>query len=285
MCQSKGALVLAKDKGQNMQRNVRQVKRKRKKRKRKNSSFIFLYILLFILLFILVICITVTTCIVIGNRKNSEEYAPSTTSQTEHSERNTDSNSKDDSRENANEEDWCLILVNKWNPIAESNNIEITELSNGERVDKRIYPYLQKMFDSAQNDGVYPIVASGYRTEQEQREIYNDKFADYKAEGLSDLQAEKETELWVAIPNTSEHQLGLAVDINADGIHSAGTQVYEWLKNNAHLYGFINRYPSDKTNITGVTNEPWHYRYVGVKAATEIYNQDICFEEYLGKVN
>lgn len=185
--------------------------------------------------------------------------------------------------ENKMQEDWKLVLVNKWNPITTQDDIELIELSNGEFVDERIYPYLQKMFDDAREEGIYPIVASGYRTEEEQQKLYDDKIAAYKAEGLSTDKAKKEAELWVAIPGTSEHQLGLAVDINADGIHSMGTEVYEWLADNAHHYGFIQRYPANKTDITGVSHEPWHYRYVGEKVANEIYSQDICFEEYINK--
>jgi len=184
----------------------------------------------------------------------------------------------------SDEEDWCLVLVNKWNPMTtDGSEIETIKLSNGERVDKRIYERLQSMFDAARKDGVYPIVASGYRTKSEQEKLYYDKIDTYEAEGLSEAEAKEEAELWVAVPGTSEHQLGLAVDINADGIRSRGDEVYDWLSKNAYKYGFINRYPSDKTEVTGVANEPWHYRYVGVKAATEICSQGICLEEYLEK--
>lgn len=104
----------------------------------------------------------------------------------------------------------------------------------------------------------------------------------YLNEGYSQDEAKELTEDWVAVPGTSEHELGLGVDINADGIHSTGEEVYQWLEKNAHLYGFIYRYPQDKTELTGISNEPWHYRYVGVKAATEIHEQGVCLEEYLG---
>ncbi len=182
-------------------------------------------------------------------------------------------------------EEWKLTLVNKWNPLPERVDIEIVELTNGERVDKRIYPYLQKMFDDARAEGIYPVVRSGYRTRQEQEEIYDDRIQGYQADGMSAEEAKMETELWVAVPGTSEHELGLAVDINADKIRSGRTEVYAWLKDHAHLYGFINRYPSDKTEITGVANEPWHYRYVGTGAAAEIYERGICLEEYLGSAD
>lgn len=179
---------------------------------------------------------------------------------------------------------WELTLVNKWNPLPEDAETEVVELSNGERVDRRIYPYLQQMFDDARAEEIYPIVRSGYRTRQEQIEIYEERMQRYQADGLSAEAARAETELWVAVPGTSEHELGLAVDINADRIRSEGAEVYAWLQDHAHLYGFINRYPSDKTEITGVANEPWHYRYVGTEAAAAIYEQGVCLEEYLGEL-
>ena len=135
------------------------------------------------------------------------------------------------------------------------------------------------------DDGVYPVVASGYRTEQEQQQIYDESMAEYIEKGYSESDAKTETERWVAIPGTSEHQLGLGVDINADGINSYGYEVYNWLAQNAYRYGFIYRYPENKVAITGIANEPWHYRYVGVNAATEIYKRGICLEEYLGETN
>jgi len=181
------------------------------------------------------------------------------------------------------EKEWCLTLVNIWNPMkTDGSEVEALELSNGERVDQRIYPQLQSMFDAAREEGLYPIVASGYRTRSEQEALYQEKIAAYQAEGDSEAEAKEEAELWVAVPGTSEHELGLAVDINADGIRSAGQAVYDWLAENAHKYGFINRYPWDKTDITGIANEPWHYRYVGTEAAAEIYRRGICLEEYLG---
>ena len=109
----------------------------------------------------------------------------------------------------------------------------------------------------------------------------NEKIEAYENEGKSKSEAKKLAEQWVAIPGTSEHQLGIAVDINADTSKSSRDDVYKWLEENAHRYGFIKRYPSNKTDITGVINEPWHYRYVGKEAASAIYSQGICLEEYI----
>jgi D-alanyl-D-alanine carboxypeptidase len=139
------------------------------------------------------------------------------------------------------------------------------------------------MFNAARSDGIYPVVASGYRTAAEQQRLIDEKIVAYKAEGYSAKEAATKAETWVSIPGTSEHQIGIAVDINADSIHSAGDEVYEWLNNNAHKFGFIRRYPPGKVAITGISYEPWHYRYVGVPTATEIHNQGICLEEYLNE--
>ena len=176
---------------------------------------------------------------------------------------------------------WNLILVNRWNPIPDGYTVELITLSNGEAVDERIYPALQEMFDQMRADGVYPVVASGYRTGEEQQSIVDERIAQYQAEGYSLQEAKAQTDLWVAAPGTSEHELGLAVDINADGIHSAGYEVYDWLDQNGARYGFIQRYPADKTEITGVSNEPWHYRYVGKEAAAAIQDSGLCLEEYV----
>lgn len=136
------------------------------------------------------------------------------------------------------------------------------------------------MFDAAREDGIYPIALSGYRTAEREQKIMDEKIEVYKAEGYSHAEARKE-EAWVAVLGTSEHQLGIAVDINGDGIHSSGTEVYKWLNENSYRFGFIRRCPPDKTELTGVSNEPWHYRYDGISAATEMKHQNLCLEEYL----
>lgn len=94
-----------------------------------------------------------------------------------------------------------------------------------------------------------------------------DKIAAFQEKGYSNQKAKEEAAKWVAAPGTSEHELGLAVDINAESSISTDKEVYEWLADNAYQYGFILRYPSNKVYITGVGYEPWHYRYVGKKAA------------------
>lgn len=176
---------------------------------------------------------------------------------------------------------WNLILVNKDYKIPSGYDPELTELSNGQKVDSRIYPQLQKMFDDARAVGLELFVREGYRTTQEQQKIMDEKIEEYRAEGYSHSEAKELAEKYVAIPGTSEHQLGLSVDINADTSKCSSDAVYAWLAENAYKYGFIKRYPSEKVEITGINNEPWHYRYVGTEAAAQMQESGLCLEEYI----
>ena len=178
-----------------------------------------------------------------------------------------------------------LTLVNRNHALPDSFSVDLVQLSNGRSVSSEIYPDLQKMFDDMRADGIYPVVSEGFRTCEEQRQMMDEKTAAYENEGYSHADAVYMAEQYVALPGTSEHELGLAVDINADEELSADWDVYQWLADNAHLYGFILRYPSDKTDITGIDYEPWHYRWVGEEAAAEIHSQGLCLEEYTDSVS
>lgn len=178
----------------------------------------------------------------------------------------------------ADSADWNLRLVNRWNPIPEGYNVNLKELPGGEKVDERIYDSLMEMFEAAKegNWDELPRVISGYRTQEAQQELYDAEVNKYKSQGYSEEDAKTEAGKWVAVPGTSEHQLGLAVDVEG-----ATYDVFLWLQENSYKYGFIFRYPDDKTDVTGTVEEVWHYRYVGVEAATEMYEQGLCLEEYL----
>ena len=184
-------------------------------------------------------------------------------------------------REATMENGWELILINDDYCIPEEYELDLLTLSNGEQVDERIYPDLQKMFDDMRADGHKPKVVSGYRSQQEQEDILASKCQEYINEGYSKIIAKQMALTWVAEPGASEHQLGIAVDINPDYSVSKGWGFYEWLSKNAHKYGFINRYPADKVEITGISNERWHYRYVGKAVAKVMYEEKLCLEEYI----
>ena len=189
--------------------------------------------------------------------------------------------------------EWKLLLVNPWNRIPEDFSVELAQLNSGgavEAIDARAYPELLDMMDAMSSEGLSPLICSSYRTMEKQQRLYSNKIEQYLEQGYSQAEAEIEAGKWVAVPGTSEHQLGLAVDITDMRYQlldegQALTPVQQWLMDNSYKFGFILRYPSDKSEITGINYEPWHYRYVGKEAAKEIYEKGICLEEYLETLN
>ena len=183
-------------------------------------------------------------------------------------------------------EQWNLILVNPWNEVPEDYEVKLTRLRNGQAVDSRCYPMLQQMMDDCRADGLNPYICASYRTMKKQKALFADKVKRVLLEGCPKDEAEDEAAKTVARPGTSEHQLGLALDIvDADDPQletwQEDTPVQQWLMKNSWKYGFVLRYPPEKSNITGIIYEPWHYRYVGRQAAEEMHNKGLCLEEYL----
>lgn len=188
---------------------------------------------------------------------------------------------------NAQEQEWNLLLVNPWNPIPENYEPELTYLRNGQAVDSRCYPELQQMMDDCRAAGFEPLICASYRTMEKQEALFEDKEANLIREGYPENEVEAEAAKVVAYPGTSEHQLGLALDIVDVSYQQLDTEqentpVQQWLMKNSWKYGFVLRYPTDKSDITGIIYEPWHYRYVGKEAAAEMYENKLCLEEYLG---
>ena len=180
-----------------------------------------------------------------------------------------------------------LTLVNPWNKLPEDWTVDLVTLSDGHKVDSRCYEALQEMMDACRAAGNSPLICAAYRTEETQQGLYDNKVQRLISSGMSEEEAKTEAAKAVAIPGTSEHQLGLAVDLvdaNMQDLTEAqeDTATQKWLMANSWRYGFIHRYPSSETDITGIIYEPWHYRYVGKDAAQDIFNRDITLEEYLG---
>ena len=180
---------------------------------------------------------------------------------------------------------WNLVLVNSQNYIPPDYEINLKEISNGVFVDGRIYPKLNEMIEDAKKDSVYMVVVSGFRSEKKQKQLMKDKIIEYMRDGQNYFRAKKNAERWVAKEGTSEHQLGIAVDINADKSKCSNNEVYAWLAENAHEYGFILRYPADKTDVTGIAYESWHFRYVGKEAAKYIMDNHLALEEFVDMLN
>ncbi|MBQ7895111.1 MAG: M15 family metallopeptidase [Oscillospiraceae bacterium] len=179
-----------------------------------------------------------------------------------------------------------LTLVNPWNNIPEGYVPELEEITENQSVDVRCADDLRKMVLDCFMDGGSPYICSSYRTTEMQEYLFENKIARLRGEGYSAETAPEVAAKSVAVPGTSEHQLGLAVDI-IDRYFTDLTYMQEytytqqWLIANSWKYGFILRYPNGTTDITGIIYEPWHYRYVGREAAAEIYESGLTFEEYL----
>ena len=181
---------------------------------------------------------------------------------------------------------WNLVLVNNTHPMKDGYVPELTELEPGHSVDKRIVNAAKKMLSDAEEQGLHIEICSAYRSVKRQEQVFGESMKERVKDGMEYWDAYKETALNVAEPGTSEHALGLALDLISNHYSELDerqekTAEAKWLAKNCHKYGFILRYPPEKTNITGIIYEPWHYRYVGEEYAAEIMELGITLEEYL----
>jgi D-alanyl-D-alanine carboxypeptidase len=183
---------------------------------------------------------------------------------------------------------WQYVLVNKTHPLDQDfGPLETFLIQSKYKADLRIETPFTDMVNAAKSDDVVLVACSAYRTFDYQTNLFKKKKA--KFSNLSDEEASTEAAKVVAKPGTSEHQSGLAVDIVTPS-HTALDEAFAdtdagmWLKDNAYKYGFILRYPKDKTEETQIIFEPWHYRYVGKDAAKIIYDENLCFEEFVERI-
>lgn len=182
-------------------------------------------------------------------------------------------------------EKWMLKLVNNDNPLPNDYDPNLSQIENGYYFDERAANALKEMLKEARANGTNPVICSAYRSTQRQQTLFNAQVEKQIATGLSKNEAMDAAKTIVAYPGTSEHNLGLAVDIVSREYQlldekQEETDENKWLRENCTRFGFIVRYPSNKTNITGVIYEPWHFRYVGKEAAEYMTKNNICLEEY-----
>lgn len=179
---------------------------------------------------------------------------------------------------------WNLLLVNLDNTIGKDFAPPSTKsIGNDQTIDSRVYSAYQAMKNAAAKDGVNIWPVSGYRSYEKQTRLYNNRVQRSKNENpsFSQKQAEDDAAKYVAIPGTSEHQTGMCIDFNSVEVSFANTKAGKWLYDHAADYGFTLRFPKDKTSITKISYEPWHYRYVGISHAKKMKELDYCLEEYL----
>lgn len=185
------------------------------------------------------------------------------------------------------EQSDLLVLVNKDHPLSKDYNIKMKTLDNSDKVVAEIISEdLQNMLEDGTSEGLRFCIASAYRSSQRQQEILDQDIKKLTNNGMTEEEAYEQATRTVMPAGYSEHETGLAVDIVAlsnqlldDSQES--TPETQWLQENCHKYGFILRYPKDKTDITGIDYESWHYRYVGKEVAAYIEKHDLTFEEYL----
>ena len=182
-----------------------------------------------------------------------------------------------------------ILLVNPWHPVPADFTVELVYVEDGYQMDVRCYDALVRMLSDCRAAGYNPKLVSGYRTQDVQEYLFDVKVNFYLDQDYTLEEARVEAAKTIAVPGTSEHQIGLAVDIldakyNVMDDSQADTPTQKWLMEHCHEYGFILRYEKDTTDITGIIYEPWHYRYVGVEVAKEIVERGITLEEYLNAV-
>lgn len=183
---------------------------------------------------------------------------------------------------------WYLMLVNQSHPMEDGYVPELANIDDAHQVDARVLEPLQNMLKAASDEGYSLYVCSAYRSVDRQKELFNESMIDYVNQGMTYYEAAIETAKSIAWPGESEHATGLAMDIVSSDYagldeKQGETDDQKWLMEHCYEYGFILRYPKDKSEDTGIIYEPWHYRYVGVEAALAIRDQGVTLEEYLNE--
>ena len=186
-----------------------------------------------------------------------------------------------------------VILANPWNFIPadyESDVVYIINEADGYMIDSSCRDELLQMLSDCRKAGYNAQVCSAFRYHSTQIRNYNNKVWYYIDLGYSEEEARKIAATIIAVPGTSEHELGLAVDLVDNSYWvldeaQENTPAQKWLMANCWNYGFILRYPNNKSEITGIIYEPWHYRYVGKELAKELQESGLCLEEYLNSLS
>ena len=182
-------------------------------------------------------------------------------------------------------DDWRLVLINKQHSIPEDYTFELGNITATMRCDERIIDDLRNMLQAAKEDKMNLVICSPYRDTARQEMLFNRKITRYMKQGMNFVEAHQLASQAVTVPGASEHQIGLALDIVSNKYTSLDegfgeTEEGIWLAENSYRFGFILRYPLGKEYITGIEYEPWHFRYVGVEAATVIKENNLTLEEF-----
>ena len=190
---------------------------------------------------------------------------------------------------NAEERDWRLILVNPDNLIPDDFEVDLEMTRYGYEVDSRIVKDVENLINAAAKDNVSLLICYGYRTLEQSQQLFEKQINRQLARGLSQEEAVAEAKRWVAPPGTSDHHTGLALDIVTPEYQVLNhgffnTPAGQWMAKNCWDYGFVIRFPEDKQDITGITYEPWHLRFVGKEHSIAMRDNNECLEEYVARL-
>jgi len=178
-----------------------------------------------------------------------------------------------------------LWLVNPSHPLDFRYGPQQMTHVNGYPIRPEAGEAFLKMYTDMRAAGIHGLrLQSAYRPFQYQKALYDLKVKELAKKGHDQQTALTMASQSVAVPGTSEHQTGLAIDVSINGQLCEGfgnTEAGVWLKNNSDRYGFIVRYPKEKTDITQIVYEPWHLRYVGIPHSLYMRENNMCFEEYI----
>ena len=185
-------------------------------------------------------------------------------------------------------DEWYMVLANRSSVLPGDFTVAETATVGEAVVDARIAEALRQMVNDAAATGVKLKPTNGYRSIARQQELWDARVKTLMEGGLSQADAETKAIDYTSAPGTSDHNTGLGLDIVSEDHPAkdagfAETAAAQWLAEHAADYGFILRYPSDKTEATGMDYEPWHYRYVGSEQAHKIKESGLCLEEYLAQ--
>ncbi|MCH5190753.1 MAG: D-alanyl-D-alanine carboxypeptidase family protein [Oscillospiraceae bacterium] len=186
-----------------------------------------------------------------------------------------------------NGENWALTLINKNYTLDKTYAPVLAPVIDGSSVtaDSRVAEAYKTMYNDALEKGFILTPYAGYCSYQRQQTNFENKVQAFVLQGMTREEAELNAEKRVEQGGCSENNAGLAVDIISASAGFASTDEFKWLTENAHNYGFVLRYPDDKTEITGMIYQPWHWRYVGVETARQMKAANQCLEEYLGSLS
>lgn len=244
------------------------------------NKYIVRRIVAVVILISIIVTIIISICSIKGDKKEKNKVNEIDSNEISNEELSNKDNENNHKKVDIN--DWRLTLVNYDNALPENYEVELSDIDKTRKFDSRAIGKLNQMIQAMKDDSILNIwVQSSYRSTEKQQKVFNEQVEEFMKQGKNKEEAEELTLKTINKPGTSEHNLGLAVDLNYVNYDFENSKAFAWLNENAEDYGFILRYKKEKEHITKVDYEPWHWRYVGEEHAKKMNELDMCLEEYV----